>query len=117
MCALCRVEVEGKSLCAACFDRGRREGSLQAAQTTFRSWRTLGLHLAVIGLLMYPLGILTGTASLYATARGIGQSRRDGDEGGAAGTVLAVVLGLLVTLAGIAFVLMMANMFSRAGGR
>ena len=113
MCALCRVEVDGKGLCAACFDRGRSEGSLQAAQTTFRSWRTLGLHLSVMGLVMYPLGILIGPASLFATVRGIGQARKDGDEGGALGTVAAFVLALLVTLAGGLFLLALAGVFSR----
>jgi hypothetical protein len=115
MCSLCKVEVEGRSLCAACFDRGRSEGSLQAAQTTFRSWRTLGLHLAMAGLLTYPLGLLTGPASLYATVRGIAQARKDGDEGGMFGTVGAVVLGLLVTAAGAAFILLMVGVFKRQG--
>lgn len=113
MCALCRVDVEGKGLCVACFDRGRSEGSLHAAQTTFRSWRTLGLHLSVLGVVMYPLGILIGPASLFATVRGITQSRKDGDEGGALGTAAAFVLALLATLAGGLFVLGLAGVFSR----
>ena len=116
MCALCKVDVEGKSLCAACFDRGRSEGSLQAAQTTFRSWRTLGMHLAVVGLFLYPFGLLTGPASLFATVRGIGQSQRDGDEGGALGTVIAVLLGLLLTLMGGVFLFTIASIFSRQRG-
>jgi hypothetical protein len=113
MCPLCRVEVEGKALCAACFDRGRNEGSLHAAQTTFRSWRTLGLHLSLAGVLMYPLGILIGPASLYATIRGISQARKDGDEGGALGTVAAIVLALFVMVASGFFLLAMAGVFSR----
>ncbi len=109
MCGLCRVEVEGQSLCAACFDRGRSEGSLQAAQTTFRSWRTLGLHLGIVGLVLYPFGILAGPVSLFATARGIAQSRKDGDEGGALGTLVAVLLGLLATAAGVFFLVLIAG--------
>jgi hypothetical protein len=109
MCGLCRVEVDGQSICAACFDRGRNEGSLKAAQTTFRSWRTLGLHLAVVGIFLYPLGMLTGPASLFATARGVAQSRKDGDEGGALGTVVAVLLGLLVTALGALFLLVIGG--------
>ena len=117
MCALCRVEVEGRSLCAACFDRGRSEGSLHAAQTSFRSWRTLGLHLAVVGMFMYPFGILTGPASLYATARGVAQSHKDGDEGGLLGTLLAAAMGIAVTLGGIAFLFLMTEMFGRKAVR
>jgi len=107
MCGLCRVEVEGKALCAACFDRVRADGSLESTRTTFRSWRTLGLHLAILGAMMTPAGILIGPASLFATVRGISQSRKDGDEGGAAGAVLAILLGLFVTAVGIFFLFTM----------
>jgi hypothetical protein len=116
MCGLCRVEVEGQSICAACFDRGRSEGSLQAAQTTFRSWSTLGWHLAILGLVVYPLGLLAGPVSLFATARGVAQSRKEGDEGGALGAVFAVLLGLTDTAVGV-FLLLVLTEFARRKGR
>jgi hypothetical protein len=101
MCALCRIDSDGKVLCAACFDRLRGEGALQSARTSFRSWRTLGLHLSIVGFFVSPLGIVIGPAALVATIRGIAQDRKSGDEGGRASAVVALVLGVLVTLAGV----------------
>lgn len=114
MCSLCRIEVSGQALCAACFDRVRADGSLDAARSTFRSWRTLGLHLALLGLVVWPLGVLIGPASLYASLRGVAQSRKDGDEGGLGGTVLALLLGAAVTLFG---AVMPWSLFSRQAAR
>jgi hypothetical protein len=47
------------------------------------------------------LGIVIGPAALVATIRGIAQDRKSGDEGGRASAVVALVLGVLVTLAGV----------------
>lgn len=105
MCTLCRVESDGLVLCAACFDRLRADGALASARTKFRSWRTLGLHLSVLGLPMIVLGALIGPMAIYASARGIHQDRKNGDEGGLAGSLLSLLLGILVTLGGTFFVL------------
>ncbi len=112
MCALCRIESDGKVLCAPCFDRLRTEGALESAKTSFRSWRTLGLHLSVLGLFMTPLGIVIGPAALVAAVRGIRQDKESGDEGTALGTVLSFALGCLVTLVGIVFLLSIAGAFA-----
>ena len=105
MCTLCRVESDGLVLCAACFDRLRKGGALASARTTFRSWRTLGLHLSVLGILLMVLGAFIGPVALYAAARGIGQDRKNGDEGGRAGSILSLLLGLVSTGLGIFFLL------------
>jgi hypothetical protein len=111
MCTLCRVESDGLVLCAGCFDRLRAEGSLASARTTFRSWRTLGLHLAVLGLPFVSLGVFIGPVAIYASVRGMTQSRKHGDEGGLAGPILSLILGILVTGGGIFFALTMAGAF------
>jgi hypothetical protein len=112
MCGLCRIESDGKVLCAACFDRLRTEGTLESAKTSFRSWRTLGLHLSLLGLFMTPFGIVIGPAALVASVRGLRQDKESGDEGTAFGTVLSFVLGGLVTLAGLFFLFAMAGAFA-----
>jgi uncharacterized paraquat-inducible protein A len=111
MCTLCRVDSDGLVLCAGCFDRLRGEGSLASARTTFRSWRTLGLHLAVLGLPLVSLGVFIGPVAIYASVRGMTQSRKHGDEGGLAGPILSLILGILVTAGGIFFALSMAGAF------
>jgi hypothetical protein len=114
MCSLCRVEVDGRSLCAACFGRGRADGTLDAAQTTFRSWRTLGIHLALVGILLYPAGVLVGPASLFASTRGIAQSRKAGDEGGMVAVVLSMVLAVLITVASGFFIVLVIGALVKA---
>ncbi|HEX9604366.1 MAG TPA: zinc finger domain-containing protein [Myxococcales bacterium] len=113
ICSLCRVESDGKVLCAACFDRLRAEGALESARTTFRSWRTLGLYLSVGGIFVWPLGIVIGPAALVAAVRGISQDRKNGDEGGLPGSILSLLLGAVVTLMGIVLPLSMAGAFRR----
>jgi hypothetical protein len=114
MCTLCRVESDGLVLCAGCFDRLRADGALPSARTTFRSWRTLGLHLSVLGVPMMAAGAIIGPVAIYAAVRGMVQARKDGDEGGLTGSILSALLGLLVTGAGISMVLAMAGVFDRA---
>jgi len=117
MCTLCRVESDGLVLCAGCFDRLRADGSLASASTSFRSWRTLGLHLAVLGVPLVTFGALLGPVAVYAAARGIGQARKSGDEGGLAGPVISLLLGLAVTAGGVLMGLTMAGVFTHAGTR
>jgi len=114
MCTLCRVESDGLVLCAGCFDRLRAEGSLASAKTSFRSWRTLGLHAAILGVPLVTFGALLGPVAVYASARGIGQARKSGDEGGLASPILSLLLGLAVTVGGVLMVLTMAGAFTAA---
>lgn len=113
MCTLCRIDTDGRVLCATCFDRLRSEGALESARTSFRSWRTLGLHLSVLGLFFWPFGLLLGPAALVSTIRGIAQDRRSGDEGGYAGAVVTLLLGCAVTLASTFFWLSVPGAFQR----
>jgi hypothetical protein len=113
MCTLCRIDTDGKVLCAACFDRLRGEGALESARTSFRSWRTLGFHLSVLGLFVWPFGIAIGPASVVATIRGMAQDRKSGDEGGRLMAVAAILLGGMVTLMGAFFLLSVTGALGR----
>jgi hypothetical protein len=113
MCSLCRIEADGKQLCATCFDRLRSEGELSSARTTFRSWRTLGLHLSIVGLFLSLIGIVIGPMALVATVRGIAQDRKNGDEGSLWVSVISLVLGGFVTVAGLFFAMRLGGAFRR----
>lgn len=113
MCTLCRIDADGKAFCAACFDRLRGEGALEGARTSFRSWRTLGFHLAFLGIMVWPAGLLIGPASLAATVRGIAQDRKSGDQGGGLRALLALVIGAGATAAGVFFALLMGGALGR----
>ena len=113
MCSLCRIEADGKQLCATCFDRLRSEGELSSARTTFRSWRTLGMHLSIVGLLFWVFGIVIGPLSLAATVRGIAQDRKNGEEGSLWVSVISLVLGGFVTVGGLFFALSLGGAFRK----
>jgi hypothetical protein len=103
MCGLCKVDTEGKSLCAACFERLRASGELESTTTRFRSLRTLGLHLGILGVPLMVMGPLIGPASIIVTIRGMRQSKRDGTSGETVGAVAALILGTISTVGGLFF--------------
>jgi hypothetical protein len=113
MCGLCKVDAEGKSLCAACFERLRVSGELESTTTRFRSLRTLGLHLGIIGLPFVALGSILGPASIITTIRGMRQDRRDGTAGETASAVIALLCGALATLGGLLFLASAAGAFRK----
>jgi uncharacterized paraquat-inducible protein A len=113
MCALCRIDADGKSLCAACFERLRASGELESASTSSRSFRTLGLHLGILGLPFMAAGILIGPASVIATVRGMRQERKEGTAGETFGAVLALVLGAVSTLGGVLLLFAFAGAFGK----
>lgn len=112
MCGLCRIDAEGKALCAACFERLRTAGELESATTKFRSWSTLGWHLAILGVPLMSVGILLGPVSLIASVRGIAQNKKEGIEGLGWSSAFAILLGVAVTLGGLLFALGIAGAFS-----
>jgi hypothetical protein len=114
MCGLCRIDTDSKVICAACFERLRGAGELESASTAFRSWRTLGLHLGLLGIPMMSLGLLIGPASIFATVRGMSQDREDGSAGGKWGAVGTLILGSVVTLFGIVVALSLAGAFRKS---
>src|SRR5688500_12609221 len=65
MCALCRIDVDGRTLCPTCFDRLSTEGSLQSTRTTFRDYSGLASVSATAGCLLMILGLLFGPLTIY----------------------------------------------------
>jgi len=109
MCGLCRIDADGKSICAACFERLRAAGELESASTRFRSFRTLGLHLGILGIPLMAGGILLGPASIIATVRGMRQDSKEGTAGETLSAVLALILGTVSTVGGIVVCLAFAG--------
>jgi hypothetical protein len=103
MCGLCKVDADGKSLCAACFERLRASGELESTNLKFRSLRSLGLHLSIISLLFLIFGSVLGPAAIIVTIRGMRQSKKEGTTGETFGAVVSLVLASIGTLLGLFF--------------
>lgn len=109
MCGLCKVDTEGKSLCAVCFERLRTSGELASTSTRFRSLGTLGLHLGIIGIPMMAIGSVLGPAAIIITIRGMRQGKKDGTTGETVSAIIALLFGAFSTVAGIFVLLAMTG--------
>jgi hypothetical protein len=94
MCELCRIEVDDRVLCPACFERLSAEGALRSARTTFRDYGRMGMQLLLVGVLFSFIGAPFALGAVYAGARGLGQRKRLG-EGSAVLAWVSIVLGVV----------------------
>lgn len=68
-CALCRIDVDGRVLCPACFERLAEAGELPGLVRGYRDHYRAQALLVVVGILVIFAGVVTGPASLYFGAR------------------------------------------------
>jgi hypothetical protein len=102
MCTLCRVDAEGTPLCAACFDRLAAMGTLPSARMGYRHYNGIAVLLALVGLIPV-FSVLAGPLAVVSAWRGLRQGSRLGETLGASGAKVALGLGLLEAVGGVAF--------------
>ena len=98
MCALCRTEADGRTLCAACFDRLAAEGTLQSTQTRHRDYVGLAWIASAVGFMVCFAGLVTGPLGVYYGFRALRQMNEWGDVGGRMRAVGAMVAGVIATV-------------------
>jgi hypothetical protein len=86
LCAVCRVDLDRRVLCPACFDRLSNEDALATLKTRFRDYAGIAYSFAAFGI---------GPAAAYYAFRALRQRDERGDAGGRAGPYLAAGIGLL----------------------
>jgi hypothetical protein len=101
MCALCRIEVDNRVLCPACFERLYDAERLPSLISHQKDYGHAQLLLVALGLfLVFPLGPGAGPASVYFGAKGLAQRKAMGEPEGQVRTWLFSLLGVAETLAG-----------------
>lgn len=103
-CDLCRVDAEGKTYCANCFDRLSAEGALASTRTKFRHYEGMLAVCVIFALLLWPLAALFGLAGLYYAVKGLKQKKAMGEEDGVRLMWIALVLSCLAAASGILLV-------------
>ncbi|HVS29849.1 MAG TPA: hypothetical protein VMS98_00200 [Thermoanaerobaculia bacterium] len=104
MCALCRIDVDGRTLCPTCFDRLSTEGSLHSTRTTFRDYSGLASVSATAGcLLVVVLGLLFGPLTIYYAVKAFKLKKEMGEEDGKGFLWVAITFGVIETVVGIFF--------------
>jgi hypothetical protein len=102
MCALCRIETDGRVLCPACFERLADAGELPSLVAHHRDYGHMQLTLALLGLFIIFLGPVAGPASIFYGWKGLEQKKAMGDTSGRARAWLLFILGGAVTVGGLA---------------
>jgi len=69
LCALCDVEVDGKHLCAVCFERGATTGSIQALERKRTRYDNIVLSLVTLPLLFWCSMVLTAPLAIFLAIR------------------------------------------------
>jgi hypothetical protein len=102
MCTLCRIDVEGQALCAACFERLSASGTLASARAGFRNYNSIAFVLALAGLLPF-FSVLLGPLSVLSAVKGLRQAKKLGEPFGRTRARVALVLGSLEAVGGALF--------------
>lgn len=102
MCTLCRIDVDGRTLCPACFERLSAEGSIESTRTTFRDYSGLSSVTAVAGCLFGFLAIILGPLAVFYGVKALRQKKAMDESDGRIGIWAAMIIGGLQTIGGIA---------------
>jgi len=114
ICALCDMNVGEGSLCPNCFDRSRDQSVLGGATTRYRDYASMAISAAAFSLLCSTFFLPLGAFAVYWGVKGVKQRRAEGS--GAAGPIIAIVVGSLQVLGlAIFFTAMIVGMV--AGGK
>ena len=102
MCALCRVDSDGRVLCPPCFERLADAGDLPSLVSHYRDYGHIQAYLVLLGLLVIFVGPVAGPASIYYGMKALAQKEAMGDPGGRVGTWVLFVLGAAAAVGGLA---------------
>jgi hypothetical protein len=102
MCALCRIDAEGMAVCAACFERLNAAGQLASVRLSFRNYNGVAMQLAILALVLPFFAVLLGPIAVLLGFKGLRQGRELGETYGATRAKVAIALGLLETVLGVA---------------
>jgi hypothetical protein len=115
LCALCRIQVDGKELCPGCFDRLTAEESLSTVRTRIRNYRGMALSLGIFGFLASCFGLITGPLTLYLVVQAVRQRRLWQERDGAASLVVASLLAVAQIVISLLFLLGLFVTATKAG--
>jgi hypothetical protein len=104
ICAVCRIEIEGRTLCPACFERLQSEGSLAAVKTRFRDFAGLARITALLGLVFAIFAVAIGPLAVFYAVKALEQKREMAEADGKAGIRVALAAGVLETVLGLVLV-------------
>jgi hypothetical protein len=115
ICALCRVEQDGATLCMSCFERREKDtGGNESGGTRIRSLNQLAYVSGVASLFLFPLAVLAGPLAMVLAVLGWRQERKLDEPYFRFRGKVGALLGVVGLLLGVLFWVGMFEVESRA---
>jgi uncharacterized Zn finger protein (UPF0148 family) len=114
MCALCRIDAEGKVFCPPCFERLSAEGTLASTVKRTWNWGGMGCACALASYLLFWTIVIPAAGwivGIYFCARGLREKRRRVETDGVFGLYVTMGLNLLGGALGIFTLLAVFGVF------
>jgi hypothetical protein len=93
-CRLCQIEADRMLLCPSCFERLSDEGTLASTRVQFRDHLRLASSLALMGLVVFVTGALTGPTVIWYALYGWRRARAVDAPASAWRLAIVIVLGV-----------------------
>jgi uncharacterized paraquat-inducible protein A len=113
ICNLCAIEADGMTLCPRCYERLTAEGELSSTRMKFRDMGGLASTAAVAGILMWFFCVIAGPMAIGYGIKALRQRKEVGDMHSPLRIWIAIIIGTLETIAGIAMIAFMIIGFSK----
>lgn len=112
MCALCRIDSDGQSLCPGCFERLSDEGALASSRTVYRDYGRLSTHIVLLSFLISPFMSLSGPVAMWFGIKGLRKRPDSGFRISRLRCWLGIVGGACELLIGISYIMLVAKRFT-----
>ena len=113
MCALCRIDTDGKAYCPGCFERLCAEGGVASAVTRVKNYPGRAGAMLICGVLFSFAALPFGAGALYYCVRGLKDARERGETDGRGGLITRLVLSICVMGIGILMLIALFGGFDR----
>lgn len=69
LCALCRLEIEGKNLCPSCLETGHKKNKIKNLQTQRTLYDSISLSLSILSFVIWFLTFITAPIVIFMVFR------------------------------------------------
>lgn len=113
MCALCKIDAEGKAYCPPCYERLMNEGSVPGGATRMKFYAGYATLCFFSCFLFWFLGPLPGALGIFFAIKGIQDKKSRNEQDGVAILYLLLVACAFGILLGVGMLLGMLGGFAR----
>jgi uncharacterized paraquat-inducible protein A len=111
MCALCKIDADGKTYCPPCFERLSSEGSVAGGAMRVKNYAGYAAACLLGSWFLMFVSPITGSLGVYFCIQGIKDKRARNEKDGVARLYVMLVFCALAVLGGLAFLALLLGAF------